>query len=139
MRTTLASAVLLLAASLAAQQPANTLWYRQPAKSWNEALPIGNGKLGAMVFGRTANERIQCNIDSLWAGSRVDRDRKGAYEHLGKARQLLFDGKYREAEQLVQREFMSKRWIRSHQTLGDLELVFPGHDKVEGYATGSPR
>ena len=133
MRTTLASAVLLLAASLTAQQPANTLWYRQPAKSWNEALPIGNGKLGAMVFGRTANERIQCNIDSLWAGSRVDRDRKGAYEHLGKARQLLFDGKYREAEQLVQREFMSKRWIRSHQTLGDLELVFPGHDKVEGY------
>lgn len=115
------------------QAPATGLWFAQPAKNWNQALPVGNGQLGAMVFGRTAQERIQCNVDSLWAGVPVDRDRLGASQHLGKARELLFAGKYQQAEQLVQKAFMSERWVRSHQTLGDLLLDFDGHAQAKDY------
>ncbi|HEX5054567.1 MAG TPA: glycoside hydrolase family 95 protein [Planctomycetota bacterium] len=133
MPTSAACCALVLAGVALAQEPPPTLWYRAPAATWNEALPVGNGELGAMVFGGTAKERIQLNIDSLWAGKPEDRDRKGAREHLGKARELLFAGKYREAEQLVQQEFMSERWVRSHQTLGDLLLEFSGHEHVDEY------
>lgn len=125
--------VLASFAPAAAQQAPIGLWYRQPAEKWTEALPVGNGRLGAMVFGRTAEERIQLNLDSLWAGRPVDRDRRGAHVHLGEARELLFAGRYREAEQLVQAEFLSERWVRSHQTLGDLLMTFPGHEEVEDY------
>lgn len=128
-----ALAALLTCVCLGAQNPAPCLWYDEPAAAWTDALPVGNGAMGAMVFGRTASERIQLNHHELWAGKPEDRDRKGAHVHLQKARELLFAGRYREAEQLVQREFMSERWTRSHQTLGDLELVFPGHEQVEGY------
>lgn len=133
MRALLAPIVALLSVSLAAQHDHPVLWYRQPAKNWNQALPVGNGRLGAMVFGDTACERIQLNLDSLWAGKPEDRDRKGAHVHLQKARELLFAGEYREAEQLVQKQFMSERWVRSHQTLGDLELTFPGHEGATDY------
>jgi alpha-L-fucosidase 2 len=119
--------------ALAAQDDGPTLWYRQPAAKWTEALPVGNGELGAMVFGGTAKERVQLNIDSLWAGKPEGRDRKGAHVHLAKAREMLFAGQYREAEELVQKEFMSERQVRSHQTLGDLLLEFPGHEEVEDY------
>ncbi|MCR9244780.1 MAG: glycoside hydrolase family 95 protein [bacterium] len=125
--------VLFTLLSVAAAQPPRWLWYKQPAAEWQQALPIGNGRLGGMVFGGAPRERIQLNEDSLWAGSAVDRDRKGAREHLAKARELLFAGKYAEAEKLVQREFMSERWVRSHQTLGDLRLEFRGHDAPQEY------
>jgi alpha-L-fucosidase 2 len=125
--------VALLSSVMVAQMDPPELWYRRPAESWTHALPVGNGKLGAMVFGRTAAERIQLNVDSLWAGKPVQRDRKGARRHLERARALLFDGDYRTAEQLVQREFLSERWVRSHQTLGDLLLTFPGHKQVTDY------
>ena len=133
MRATVSPFALLLSLSLQAQMDPPALWYRQPAKSWNEALPVGNGKLGAMVFGIPSSERVQLNVDSLWAGKPVQRDRKGARRHLDRARQLLFDGDYRTAEQLVQKEFMSERWIRSHQTLGELLLAFPGHKRATDY------
>ncbi|MCA8963497.1 MAG: glycoside hydrolase family 95 protein [Planctomycetes bacterium] len=120
---------------LSAHDPGPSIWYRQPATKWTEALPIGNGRLGAMVFGGTGEERIQCNVDALWAGSPADghRDRKGAHAYLAKARELLFAGKYAEAEKLVQAEFMTPREVRSHQTLGDVLLTFPGHDKATDY------
>ena len=54
----------------------NTLWYNQPAKDWNEALPVGNGRLGAMVYGRPGHEIIQLNEESVWSGYRQDRKRK---------------------------------------------------------------
>ena len=133
MRVILALLVSLVSVAVTGQSPSPTLWYQKPAKNWNEALPVGNGQLGAMVFGRTGEECIQCNVDSLWAGSAVDRDRLGAGAHLDQARELLFAGKYHEAEQLVQKEFMSERWIRSHQTLGAIELTFPGHDEATDY------
>ena len=102
-------------------QPA--LWYDEPAAGWLEALPVGNGRLGGMVFGRPEKERIQLNEHSLWAGSPIERDRKGAYKHLPEIRRLLFAGKYVEAEKLVEREIMGERiFPRGYQTLGDLWL-----------------
>lgn len=133
MRVLQALLFLVLSGVTGAQEPSPALWYGQPAKNWNQALPVGNGRLGAMVFGGTVTERIQCNVDSLWAGSPVERDRLGAKAHLDKARELLFAGKYREAGDLVQKQFMSERWVRSHQTLGDIELTFAGHEQATNY------
>src|SRR5262245_39375798 len=73
------------------------LWYEQPAGPWEEALPIGNGRLGAMVFGRTADERIQFNEDTLWTGKPHDYVRAGAGSHLEEIRRLLFEGRVDEA------------------------------------------
>ena len=110
-----------------------TMWYLQPAEQWVEALPVGNGQLGAMVFGRVDRERIQLNVDSLWAGQPIDRDREGAYEYLDDARRLIFDGEYVEAEKLMQEKFMGPRLVRSHQTLGELYLDLPRPGEVANY------
>ncbi|MCA8974824.1 MAG: glycoside hydrolase family 95 protein [Planctomycetes bacterium] len=118
--------------TLRAQSP-RWLWHDAPAANWDAAYPVGNGRLGGMVFGDPAAERIQLNEDSLWAGSRTDRDRHGAHEHLARARELLFAGDYAAAEKLVQAQFMSERWIRSHQTLGELTIAFPGHEVATDY------
>ena len=109
------------------------LWYESPANVWTEALPVGNGNLGAMVFGGIAEERLQLNEDTMWAGSPVDRDKKGAWKYLDKARELSFAGKYLEAERIMHEQFQSERWIRSYQTLGDLRIGFPGHENAESY------
>ncbi len=104
------------------------LWYDKPAANWLEALPVGNGRLGGMVFGTVDRERIQLNEDTVWAGSPQNRDRKGAYKHLPEARRLFFEGKYVEGQRIIQNEFMGPRWIRSYQTLGDLWLEQPKSD-----------
>ena len=109
------------------------LWYRQPAQKWTEALPVGNGRLGAMVFGGAEIERLQLNEDTVWAGHPIDRDRVGAYKHLPEARRLIFEGKYAEAQKLVQKEFMGPRLIRSYQTLGDLRLRFETGQNITDY------
>src|SRR5579872_3923554 len=83
------------------------LWYRQPANLWVEALPVGNGRLGAMIFGGTAHERIQFNEQTVWAGEPHNYAHPGAYKYLDQIRQLLWDGKQAEAEALAQKEFMS--------------------------------
>ena len=101
----------------------------RPAEKWTEAFPVGNGRLGAMVFGATTKETIQLNVDDLWAGSAIPRDRKGAHRHLAKARELLFAGRYVEAQNLVHREFLARRLIRCHQTLGTLEIGL--HDSAD--------
>jgi len=99
------------------------LWYSQPAQQWVEALPVGNGRLGAMVFGGVEAERIQLNVDSLWAGPPVPEDRTGAYESIAEARRLIFEGRYAEAQRIVQQNVMAERISpRSHQTLGDLRI-----------------
>ena len=111
-------------------------WYRQPAQEWIQSLPIGNGRLGAMVFGGTESERIQLNEDSLWTGHPVDRDKPDAAKYLAEARQLLFDGKYVEGQKLVQDRIMGlriERGIHTYQTLGDLELSFEGHEEASDY------
>ena len=100
------------------------LWYKEPASNWAEALPVGNGRLGGMVFGGTEVERIQLNEETLWAGSPIERDLKHAFRYLEKARTLLFAGEYAAGEKLVQKHFMAERLTRSYQTLGDLWLRF---------------
>lgn len=112
----------------------HTLWYQQPAARWTEALPVGNGRLGAMVFGGIDHERLQLNEDSVWAGQAVNRNREVAEGRLDDARALFFAGKVVEGQQLMQQEFMSPRWIRSHQTLGELEIVGPEALEVADYA-----
>src|SRR5947207_2510074 len=85
----------------ASAESSTVLWYRQPAKDWLEALPVGNGRLGAMVFGGIGSERIQLNEESLWTGGRAYPVPSGAYKSFPEIRRLLFDGKYAEAEALV--------------------------------------
>ena len=110
-----------------------SLWYEMPAEQWTEALPVGNGSLGALVFGGVEEERLQLNEDTMWAGSPVDRDKKGAWKYLDEARELSFAGKYLEAERMMHEKFQSERWIRSYQTLGDLRISFPGHENAGSY------
>ncbi|MHC4440611.1 MAG: glycoside hydrolase family 95 protein, partial [Planctomycetota bacterium] len=109
------------------------LWYDEPAQKWTEALPVGNGRLGAMVYGTIQTERLQLNEDTVWAGHPLDRDRVGAYKHLPEARRLIFEGKYAEAQRIMQREFMGPRLLRSYQTLGDLRLRFGDNGQVTDY------
>lgn len=112
-----------------------TSWYQQPAKNWNEALPVGNGRLGAMVFGGVASERLQLNEDSLWSGAPQDADNPEALKALPEIRRLLFAGKYGEAQALANRTLICQgpgsghgRGARvaygTYQTLGDLKLEF---------------
>src|SRR5690554_4887562 len=70
------------------------LWYDKPAENWNEALPVGNGRLGAMVFGGPANEKIQLNEETFWSGGPSHNDNPKAMEALPKVRELIFEGKY---------------------------------------------
>ena len=111
-----------------------TLWYRRPATNWNEALPIGNGRLGAMIFGGIEGERIQLNEDTLWAGSPYNPNNPEALAALPEVRKLIFAGKYKDAEMLIQQQMMSKP-IRqmSYQTVGDLRLSFPKAQTVSDY------
>ena len=110
------------------------LWYRQPAKEWVEALPVGNGRLGAMIFGGTAEERIQFNEATLWVGEPRDYSHPGAANHLAAIRQLLFDGKQKEAEQLAMKEFMSLPLRQMpYQPFGNVRLQFPGHESATDY------
>jgi len=111
-----------------------TLWYRQPAESWLHALPVGNGRLGAMVFGSIPRERIQLNEDSLWAGGPRDTNNPEALTHLPKLRKLLFEGQYEQAEDLANKFSMATpKRIRPYQTLGDLWLELPAIEQVSDY------
>jgi hypothetical protein len=98
---------------------AKKLWYRQPAEQWEEALPIGNGRLGAMIFGGTDKERLQLNEDTLWSGFPRDTNNYEAIRHLQRSRELLAEGKYAEAERLIG-ERMVGVGTESYQPLGDL-------------------
>ncbi|UCD53035.1 MAG: glycoside hydrolase N-terminal domain-containing protein [Phycisphaerales bacterium] len=111
-----------------------TLWYRQPANRWVEALPIGNGRLGAMVFGGIDKERIQLNEDTIWGGGPYDPTNPEAFAALPKARALVFEGKYREAHDLIGRKMMSRPLGQMpYQPLGDLFLTFADVQDVRDY------
>ena len=107
---TILSAILLCAvASVQAQQNELKLWYNQPAQKWTDALPIGNGSLGAMIYGGVANDHIQFNEQTLWTGEPRKYQRDGAAQYLPKIRQLLFEGKQAEAEALAGKYFMGTK------------------------------
>ena len=109
--------------STAANDPAATLlWYQQPAVKWEEALPVGNGRLGAMVFGGTAEERLQLNESTLWGGLPHDYSNPDAGQHLAELRRLIFAGKIPEAEKLGQDADFSKQLAAARRRLPPLQL-----------------
>ena len=110
------------------------LWYRQPAETWNEALPIGNGRLGAMVFGSVARERLQLNEDTLYAGGPYDPSSPDALAALPLVRALIAQGKYSEAQDLANDRMMGRPMrMPSYQTLGDLLVSFGPSSYVQDY------
>ena len=111
-----------------------TLRYSRPAKQWTEALPIGNGRLGAMVFGDAPRERIQFNEDTVWVGAPHDYTHPGAAGWLPEIRRLLFEGRQKEAEALATEHFMSVPLRQmAYQPCGDLLIEFPSHRQMEQY------
>lgn len=129
--------VLTACSSVAVARPPEeplSLWYRQPAQRWVEALAVGNGRLGAMVFGGIAEERIQLNEDTLWAGGPYDPANPEALEALPKVRELIFAGRYREAHNLIGQKMMAKPLTQMpYQCVGDLLLKFPDVDGATDY------
>jgi len=115
---------------------ANLLWYEQPAKEWTEALPIGNGRIGAMVFGGIVEERLQLNEDTLWAGGPYDPVNPAAKAALPEVRRLIFEGRFAEAEKLANEKVMATPLRQAaYQTIGSLEIALPGIDaeRATGY------
>jgi alpha-L-fucosidase 2 len=127
--------ILAVAYNLTAQNDSYLkLWYTAPSKQWVEALPVGNGRLGAMVFGDPVKEVIQLNENTVWAGSPNRNDNPDAKEALPLIRKYLFDGNYKEAHDLVNQKVITKTSHgMSYQTVGNLKLFFPGHQNYTGY------
>jgi alpha-L-fucosidase 2 len=110
------------------------LWYSRPAQQWVEALPLGNGRLGAMIYGDPCREKIQLNEITVWGGQPNRNDNPDAREALPKVRELIFSGKYKEAQDLVNQKIISKiSQGMPYQTVGDLNIFFPGHESYSDY------
>lgn len=111
------------------------LWYDKPANSWEEALPIGNGRMGAMIFGKVNTERIQLNEDSVWYGAYVERNNPHALRNLSKIRELILSGQIPEAEELMIYALSGiPQSQRPYQSLGDLTIDFKGMEgDISGY------
>jgi hypothetical protein len=110
------------------------LWYDKPAANWNEALPLGNGRLGAMVFGGTGRERLQLNEETIWTGEPDKED----YYHcdgpkaLPEIRRLTFADKWSEAQDLFQKSMVERNWAK-YQPMFDLWIETLGHETVQEY------
>lgn len=112
-------------------QAQNRLWYERPAVEWEEALPIGNGRMGAMIFGGTTTEVVQFNEETLWTGEPRDYNKKDAYRYLDTIRLLLDQGKQEEAETLAMREFMGLKSASQDNGLW-LERIAAERSKSKG-------
>ena len=113
------------------------LWYDKPASNWNEALPVGNGRIGAMLFGGTDIDKIQLNEETVWAGEPGNNIPNRVFPHIQKIRQLLFKGKNKEAQELAKVVFPRQapknlNYGMPYQTVGNLELDF-GHKVISNY------
>jgi alpha-L-fucosidase 2 len=124
LKATLLSAVLPLCIQLTAlnaNAQNNTLWYKQPAKTWTEALPIGNGRLGAMIFGGVNDELLQLNESTLWSGGPVKQNvNPGAFQYLAQVREALFKGDYQSARELTKK--MQGLYSESFLPMADLHI-----------------
>jgi alpha-L-fucosidase 2 len=129
----LAAAFAVVSTDLQAEAP-HTLWYRRPAPQWDHALPLGNGRLGAMVFGQVNRERIQLNENTLWMGGPRDTNNPEALAALPEVRRLLFAGRPDEAYTIAEKRLMGRPFrLESYQTLGDLRLSFDYEGEVSDY------
>lgn len=129
---------LTFAESVAQSPNPMKLWYLQPAKIWEEALPIGNGRLGAMVYGGVENEVIQLNEETVWAGEPGNNIQSGIKEHLEEIRQLIFAGKNTEAQELADqylafRASQETNYGMCYQPIGNLRISFPGSSQPTDY------
>lgn len=119
-----------------AEPPAEplTLWYRRPARQWVEALPVGNGRLGAMIFGGIVNERLQLNEDTLYGGGPYDPNNPESLAALPEVRRLVFEGRYSDAHKLISEKMMARPLRQMpYQTAGDFLLTFPEAKSVGNY------
>ncbi|MCP3915981.1 MAG: glycoside hydrolase family 95 protein [bacterium] len=113
---------------------ATTLWYDEAAKTWSEALPLGNGRLGAMLFGGPARERVLLNEETVWTGGPYNPTNTAGAENVAEIRRLVFEGDYARAHKLFGRHMMGTPVEQmKYQPLGDLWLEFPGHESATGY------
>ena len=121
---------LLLISSCAFAQ--HKLWYKTPAgRVWEAALPLGNGRLAAMVYGNPASELIRLNESTIWSGGPNRNDNPDALAALPEVRKLIFEGKHKEAGKLATEKMQSKIHGMKYQPAGDLKLNFPGHEAFE--------
>src|SRR5688572_22996480 len=110
------------------------LWYDKPARQWVEAAPIGNGRIGAMVYGGVPLERLQLNEDTLYAGGPYDPNNPESLQALPEARRLIFEGKYQQAHDLVGARMMATPIKQMpYQPVGDFRLEFAGHSEIANY------
>lgn len=117
-----------------ALNPSLVLWYDKPAENWTEALPVGNGRLGAMIYGGTEKETIQFNEETLWTGQPHDYANEGAHKYFQQLRDLLWQGKQEKAHKLGNDKFMSEPLGQlSYQPFGNILLHFPGHENAINY------
>ena len=114
------------------QENAHVLYYRQPAANWNEALPLGNGRLGAMVYGSVENECYSLNEDTLWSGYPMHHTRENAPAAFRQARELVLQGKYEQAQQLMEKEHTGL-WSQLYLSAGEMQLSFHFATPVEQY------
>jgi alpha-L-fucosidase 2 len=129
----------LLAASAPAAEAGSadypfTLRYDRPAERWTEALPVGNGRIGAMVFGGSAHERLQVNESTLWGGGPHNYTDPGASARLEEIRQLIFAGRVADAEKLSEATMGRPKLLMPYQPFCDVRLDFPGHDQATAYS-----
>lgn len=114
----------------------NLMWFKRPAEQWDHGLPVGNGRLGAMVFGGIEHEHIVLNEESVWSKGGEYKDRPGAYKAIPEIRQLLFDGKYKEAETVIVDKLLGERLeggTNTYQSLADLDIHFDGITNPKNY------
>jgi len=132
--TSMAVVCAMISTAAQATENANLLWYDEPATKWVEALPVGNGRIGAMVFGGISEERLQLNEGTLWAGGPYDPVNPQAKEALPKVRELVNEGKYREAAQLISARVLAKPLGQMpYQTVGSLFLSFASATNATDY------
>lgn len=111
------------------------LWYRNHAENWNEALPLGNGRIGAMVFGNPHRERLQLNEETVWSGGPGNNVPENFKESLDEIRGLIFEDRYREAQDLAHQKLTGsgKHNGMCYQPVGNFFIDFPGHEKATNY------
>ena len=108
------------------------LWYRQPAAAWEETLPLGNGSLGAMVWGDPQHERIGLNQERLWSGYYADHTPKEAAAHLPQVRRLIFEKQYEKAERIMEQYFLGE-YTESYMPAGELWIDCPPAKEIQQY------